>query len=255
MKENRYDDPQFFEKYGQMARSQKGLAGAGEWRELKKLLPDFSGKRVLDLGCGYGWHCGYAAAHGAAGVLGTDISQKMLETARERNPGPSIEYRQAAMEDLRFPDGSFDVVLSSLAFHYVEEFGALVRNIGRWLAPGGRFVFSVEHPVFTAYGSQDWYYGPDGEILHFPVDNYYLEGPREAVFLGERVVKYHRTLTTYLDALLQNGFQILRVVEPPPPENMLDLPGMRDELRRPMMLLVSAVKENPDGWIQGQKGR
>ena len=55
MKENRYDDPQFFEKYGQMARSQKGLAGAGEWRELKKLLPDFSGKRVLDLGCGYGW--------------------------------------------------------------------------------------------------------------------------------------------------------------------------------------------------------
>ena len=179
----------------------------------------------------------------------------MLETARERNPGPSIEYRQAAMEDLRFPDGSFDVVLSSLAFHYVEEFGALVRNIGRWLAPGGRFVFSVEPPVFTAYGSQDWYYGPDGEILHFPVDNYYLEGPREAVFLGERVVKYHRTLTTYLDALLQNGFQILRVVEPPPPENMLDLPGMRDELRRPMMLLVSAVKENPDGWIQGQKGR
>ena len=38
------------------------------------------------------------------------------------------------MEDLRFPDGSFDVVLSSLAFHYVEDFGALVRNIGRWLA-------------------------------------------------------------------------------------------------------------------------
>ena len=144
------------------------------------------------------------------------------------------------MEDLRFPDGSFDVVLSSLAFHYVEDFGPLVRNINRWLAPGGSFVFSVEHPVFTAYGSQDWYYGPDGEILHFPVDNYYMEGRREAVFLGERVVKYHRTLTTYLDALLQNGFQILRVVEPQPPEDMLDLPGMRDELRRPMMLLVKA---------------
>ncbi|MDE7004367.1 MAG: class I SAM-dependent methyltransferase [Oscillospiraceae bacterium] len=255
MRENKYDDPQFFEKYSQMSRSQQGLAEAGEWRELEKLLPDFSGRQVLDLGCGYGWHCGYAAAHGAADVLGTDISQKMLDVARERNPGPSIEYRQAAMEDLRFSDGSFDVVLSSLAFHYVEDFGPLVRNINRWLAPGGSFVFSVEHPVFTAYGSQDWYYGPDGEILHFPVDNYYMEGRREAVFLGERVVKYHRTLTIYLDALLQNGFQILRLVEPQPPEDMLDLPGMRDELRRPMMLLVSAVKENPDEWIQGQKGR
>lgn len=242
MKENKYDDPRFFEKYSQMTRSQQGLAGAGEWRELEKLLPDFHGRRVLDLGCGYGWHCQYAAGHGAARVLGTDISQKMLEAARARNPGPSIEYRQAAMEDLRFPDGSFDVVLSSLAFHYVKDFRPLVRSISRWLTPGGSFVFSVEHPVFTAYGSQDWYYGPDGEILHFPVDNYYVEGPREAVFLGERVTKYHRTLTTYLDTLLENGFRLTRVVEPQPPEDMMELPGMRDELRRPMMLLVSAVK-------------
>ena len=240
MKENKYDDPRFFEKYSQMARSRKGLAGAGEWHELEKLLPDFHGRRVLDLGCGCGWHCQYAAGHGAASVLGTDISQKMLETARERNPGPSIEYQRAAMEDLRFPEGSFDVVLSSLAFHYVKDFGPLVGDISGWLTPGGSFVFSVEHPVFTAYGSQDWYYGPDGEILHFPVDNYYLEGPREAVFLGERVTKYHRTLTTYLDTLLENGFRLTRVVEPQPPEDMMELPGMQDELRRPMMLLVSA---------------
>ena len=69
-----------------------------------------------------------------------------------------------------------------------------------------------------------------------------MEGPREAVFLGERVTKYHRTLTTYLDTLLENGFRLTRMVEPQPPEDMMELPGMRDELRRPMMLLVSAVK-------------
>ena len=243
MRENKYDDCVFFQKYSEMNRSRQGLAGAGEWYKLEKLLPDFQGLSVLDLGCGYGWHCKYAVEHGAAYVLGTDISQKMLETARARNPGPSIEYRQAAMEDLRFPDGSFDVVLSSLALHYVEDFQTLVRSIGRWLALGGRFVFSVEHPVFTAYGSQDWHYGPDGEILHFPVDNYSMEGRREAVFLGERVVKYHRTLTTYLDTLPRSGFRILRVVEPQPPESMMDLPGMKDELRRPMMLLVSAIQD------------
>lgn len=146
------------------------------------------------------------------------------------------------MEDLRFPADSFDVVLSSLAFHYVRDFGALVREIKGWLRTGGSFVFSVEHPVFTAYGSQDWYYGENGQILHFPVDNYYLEGARDAIFLGEHVVKYHRTLTTYLDTLLKSGFLLRRVVEPQPPESMLELPGMRDELRRPMMLLIAAEK-------------
>ena len=84
MKENTYDNPIFFQKYSQMLRSTQGLEGAGEWRELQKLLPDFAGKRVLDLGCGYGWHCGYAAGHGAAYVLGTDLSEKMLETQTAR---------------------------------------------------------------------------------------------------------------------------------------------------------------------------
>ena len=100
MKENPYDNPQFFWKYSQMLRSTQGLAGAGEWRELEKLLPDFTGKRVLDLGCGYGWHCAYAAGHKAAYVLGTDLSEKMLETARHKNSAPQIEYRRSAMEDL-----------------------------------------------------------------------------------------------------------------------------------------------------------
>ena len=242
MKENKYDDEVFCRKYGEMHRSQEGLAGAGEWPELQKLLPDFSGRRVLDLGCGYGWHCKYASDHGASLVVGTDLSEKMLEQAERRNSGPAVEYRRAAMEELEFPAESFDVVLSSLAFHYVRDFGLLAERISGWLSPSGVLVFSVEHPVFTAYGSQDWYYGANGEILHFPVDNYYLEGTRDALFLGEHVTKYHRTLTTYLDTLLQNGFDLQRVVEPQPPEDMLALPGMRDELRRPMMLLVSAKK-------------
>lgn len=242
MKENKYDDAHFFKKYAEMARSKEGLAGAGEWYVLRTMLPDFSGKRVLDLGCGYGWHCKYAAEHGADYVLGTDISEKMLETARKKNADAHIEYRRAAMEDLSFPAESFDVVLSSLAFHYTADFEALAKNIAGWLKRGGSFIFSVEHPVFTAYGSQDWYYDENGKILHFPVDNYYYEGAREAVFLGEKVIKYHRTLTSYLGALTKNGLSILRVEEPAPPAEMRDLPGMKDEMRRPMMLLVAARK-------------
>ena len=61
-----YDNPAFFSAYAEMPRSQGGLAAAGEWHQLGPLFPDVAGKAVLDLGCGYGWHCGYAAARGAA---------------------------------------------------------------------------------------------------------------------------------------------------------------------------------------------
>ena len=112
-----------------------------------------------------------------------------------------------------------------------------------YLKPEGVLVFSVEHPVFTAYGTQDWHRDDKGNIMHFPVDNYFYEGKRNARFLGEEVVKYHRTLTTYINELLINGFEILRMVEPTPAPWMLkSMDGMKDELRRPMMLLVKAEK-------------
>ena len=238
--ENAYDKRKFFEKYSRMERSVKGLEGAGEWHELKKMLPDFRGKRVLDLGCGFGWHCRYAAENGAQSVLGIDISENMLQEARRRTEDPRVEYRKISLEEYEYPEDSFDAVISSLALHYVESFEDICRKVYRCLKPGGEFVFSAEHPIFTAYGSQDWYRDEKGNILHWPVDRYFEEGKREAVFLGETMVKYHRTLTTYLGSLLENGFQITGVVEPMPPESMMDIPGMGDELRRPMMLLVSA---------------
>ena len=243
MKENKYDDPVFFAKYARMDRSRFGLKAAGEWRTLEPMLPDFTGRDVLDLGCGYGWHCAYAAEHGARSVLGLDLSEKMLAVAQKEHAAPPIEYCRMAMEDADFADGSFDVALSSLAFHYVADFGALVRKTAHWLRPGGDFVFSCEHPVFTAEGSQDWCRDENGKILHFPVDNYYMEGERQAVFLGERVTKYHRTLTGYVGALLSNGFMLTGLAEPQPPQEMIDaIPGMADELRRPMMLILAAKK-------------
>ena len=242
MKENKYDDEVFFEKYSQMYRSIYGLQGAGEWHEFEKLLPDFQGKRVLDLGCGYGWRCQYAMEHHAQYVLGVDISKRMLETAKQKHAHPQIEYRQIAMEDLTLEPDSFDVVFSSLALHYVKDYEQLVQHIANWLTKGGNFVFSVEHPVFTSYGNQDWYYDENGNILHFSVDRYFYEGQREAVFLQEKVVKYHRTLTTYLETLMKHGFMIQHVVEPQPPLEMMDMEGMKDEMRRPMMLLIAVQK-------------
>ena len=122
MKENIYDNPSFFEKYSQMARSREGLSGAGEWETLRTVLPPVENKRVLDLGCGYGWHCIWAVEHGAESALGVDISARMLEVARGKIAGDAqlserIAYRQGAIESLEFPEDSFDLVLSSLSLH------------------------------------------------------------------------------------------------------------------------------------------
>lgn len=242
MKENKYDDKTFFDKYSEMSRSKLGLKGAGEWHELRKLLTDFDGKSVLDLGCGYGWHCKYASDSGAKNVLGIDISSMMLDKAKTLNSAPNIEYLKSTMEDYTYPDQAFDFVISSLAIHYIADYKKLVLDVHKTLKIGGKFVFSVEHPVFTAEGSEDWRYSDTGEILDFPVDNYYYEGKRTANFLGEKVTKYHRTLTTYINTLLCNGFSVNAVIEPQPPSDMMDIPGMKDEMRRPMMLIISATK-------------
>lgn len=244
MRQNPYDDDVFFQKYSAMERSQKGLDGAGEWETLKTLFPDFSNRRVLDLGCGFGWHCRYAQEQGAASVTGVDLSENMLRVAREKTDAPNVTYLRAAMEDVQFPAEAFDIVISSLALHYVADYPALLARMHRWLTPGGALVCSVEHPVFTAEGSEDWMYDVDGNILHYPVDNYFSEGLRETSFLGERIPKYHRTLTTYLGELIKQGFTLTGLVEPQPPARML--PALADELRRPMMLLFSARKEAKD---------
>jgi SAM-dependent methyltransferase len=243
MKQNIYDDPQFFERYSAMPRSLEGLRQAGEWHELRAMLPALRDKTILDLGCGFGWHCRHAAEQGAAHVVGVDLSEKMLHRAAEINGGPSIEYRRAAIEDIDFAPESFDLVLSSLALHYVRDLDVAFAKVFSVLKSGGDFVFSIEHPVFTALEKQDWFYGEDGEILHWPLDNYQNEGMRHSNWMADDVVKYHRTVSCILNALLTSGFTITRLAEPrPDPALLAERPEMKHEDRRPIFLIVGARK-------------
>ncbi len=135
------------------------------------------------------------------------------------------------------------MVISSLAFHYVKSFKSVCEKINHWLKPNGQFVFSVEHPIFTARGEQDWHYDESGNRLHWPVDHYQQEGLRKTTFLNEEVTKYHRTIATYVNDLLENGFQIKAVQESSISTEQLEKNSeLADENRRPMFLLISAEK-------------
>jgi SAM-dependent methyltransferase len=243
MKQNKYDDSGFFANYSQMSRSIGGLNAAGEWPAFRALLPELRDKKVLDLGCGFGWHCRYVREQQARSVVGIDLSENMLERARAKTNDSEIEYRRLAIEDIDFTAGEFDVVISSLALHYAEHFDIICRKVHHCLVPGGTFVLSVEHPVFTALAAQDWHYGPQGEKLHWPVDDYHNEGSRQAKFLDHDVVKYHRTVATHVNALIESGFRIMKISEPQPTQEMLSKnPDMRDEIRRPIFLLIAASR-------------
>lgn len=155
---NEYDNEKFFQEYAKMPRSAEGLGAAGEWHQLKPLFPPLQGKHVLDLGCGYGWHCRFSAENGAEQVLGIDLSQKMIEEARRRNPDRRIQYRVCGIEEYEYPESRWDCVISNLALHYIQDMEGVFRKVRRTLKPGGIFLFNIEHPVFTAGVGQDWIY-------------------------------------------------------------------------------------------------
>jgi SAM-dependent methyltransferase len=243
MKQNKYDEPEFFAEYSKMRRSISGLDEAQEWHAFRALLPDLHHKRLLDLGCGFGWHCRYARQQHARSVVGVDLSEKMLARAAATTDDPGIEYRRSAIEEIDFVENEFDVVISSLALHYVESFDLVCQKIYRCLVAGGTFVFSVEHPIFTALAAQQWCYGPNGDRLHWPVDGYQREGPRHAQWLADDVLKYHRTIATYVNTIIESDFRILKLSEPEPtPEMLIEQPGLKDDCRRPTFLLIAAVK-------------
>ncbi len=114
---------------------------------------------------------------------------------------------------------------------------------GKAAAEARIFLFNIEHPVFTAGVGQDWIYTEENKPLYWPVDRYFLPGERKTRFLGCDVTKQHHTLTQIAMGLLNNGFEIQVMEEAVPPEEMMDIPGMEDELRRPMMLLIRAGRE------------
>ena len=233
-----YDNPDFFASYAQMSRSQCGLDGAGEWQQFQKLFPDLKGKTVLDLGCGYGWHSKYAVQMGAEAVTAIDTSAKMIETAKAKNADARIDYQLCDLRAFGYPENTYDVVISNLVLHYIEDLDEIYRKVFSCLKSGGSFLFNIEHPTFTAGVGQEWITDENGTPLYWPVDDYFYPTLRQTMFLGHKVEKYHHTLTQILMGLKHAGFTLEAVEDALPPPNA----DFHDEMRRPMMLLVRADK-------------
>ena len=226
-----------------MDRSVRGLDGAPEWPAMRALLPDLRDKRILDLGCGFGWFARWAMAQGAASVLGVDLSENMLARARAETADPAVRYVQADLETLDLPGKLSTSPTARSPSIMCEDFGRLVGAVSRALVSGGHFVFSDRasdlYGLDAARMADDrrWTDGSGRSIIMR------IEGARTTDWLAKGVRKQHRTLATTLNALIDAGFAIRRVVEwSPTPEEVAARPSLADEARRPMMALVAAQK-------------
>jgi SAM-dependent methyltransferase len=242
--QNIFDNTIFFDGYKRLRENAVNANNLFEIPALLSMMPDLKGKRVLDLGCGFGEHCKLFIDSGAEKVVGLDISQKMLEVARRENSDPKIEYVHMPMEDIAQISESFDVVVSSLALHYVEDFAGVVKNIYALLNTDGVFIFSQEHPMVTCHsGGSRWTRDESGEKIHVNLSNYGIEGEREATWFVDHVKVYHRTFSTIVNTLLDAGFSIENMVEPlPTPELLERYPDYKDLLHKPDFLLMKVKK-------------
>lgn len=244
-RQNLYDNDEFFAGYSRARENPLALNYTVEQPGIRALVPETGGARVLDLGCGAGDFARWLVDERAASVLGIDPSENMLAAARDQ-PRPQIEYRQSFAEELELPGSEFDLVVSSLMFHYIEDLELVIGKIRSWLRTGGVLVFSIEHPITTAIlGKRSgWLKDDAGERIGWEVTDYSVEGERVSRWIVDDVVKYHRTLATTLNMLVESGFRIDRISEPyaTAEGEALD-PGLLEERMRPPFLFVRAIAD------------
>lgn len=189
------------------------------------LIPKLNGVRVLCLGSGTGEEAQYFKKAGAKESIGIDISKNQIQIASKSYP--DCKFLVMDMEKLDFQNNSFDFAYSSLAFHYVESWTAILEETYRVLKPGSYFIFSCGHPISTSMQeseneSEKFYQltitkdkrTDDANI----VGDYLTHRP---VVQGDwDVTNWHKPIGEMCQEILQSGFEIVEVVEPKPLEEM-----------------------------------
>ena len=248
MKQNIYDNKEFAKEYDKMRNEKKGY-NANDLIEIpnfRNLVPDVKGKRILDLGCGYGENDRYYKDLGADYILGIDISEHMLEIAKKENNMDGIEYKKMAMEDISNITEKFDIVISSLAIHYVKDYNKLVKDIYNLLDEDGMFVFSQDHPLRIANIFEPWMEKNYTEIngkWFLLVSDYNRTGLREKKWYDISVQKYHRNFSEIINGLVEAGFKIDKILEPLPNKEMVEkVPKYIHQYDRPFFLFVRVKK-------------
>jgi ubiquinone/menaquinone biosynthesis C-methylase UbiE len=207
------------------------------------LLPDVAGLTGLDIGCGEGHNTRLLARRGAR-VTGIDIAETFVAYAREAEADEplGIEYRVASAVALPFEDRSFDFTTGFMSFMDVPETGRVLAEAFRVLRSGGFLQYSICHPCFDtphrrnlrnaggrtyAIEVGDYFRNLEGEVAEW----LFSAAPPEAkaglpLF---RAPRFTRTLSQWLNLLIDVGFRLERLAEPRPTDAVVrECPALQD---------------------------
>jgi ubiquinone/menaquinone biosynthesis C-methylase UbiE len=193
---------------------------------MEKLLPNLQGKKILALGCGSGEEIELLRSKGAEdkNIIGIDISEKLIQIAKETYV--DVDFQAMDMEKLSFENESFDLVYSSLALHYIDDWMQVLSEVYRVIKKSGQFVFSTHHPISWAAESistsSDFIKGIGYKTSTQNRDEikligtYLSKSSKETKwFNGQMKIKYfNKSLSEMFKEIQYAGFQITRFEEP-----------------------------------------
>ena len=207
------------EKYAEMQEQ-------SEYAEVNKAVvrerfKKFSGEKLLDLGCGYGWYTDYFSSIGAD-ARGIDGSEEMIKIARERYPGSTF-FIADLTDRIPFPDAEFDMVFCNQVLMDIEAIGPVFREANRVLKYGGVFYFAIVHPAFY---DGDWQKDGNG-FKYLKVMKRYLSQYSDMNDFWGGTAHYHRPISYYFNLAVNSGFSLVEMNEPKSYDGVLkndDLP-------------------------------
>ncbi|GAB2674169.1 class I SAM-dependent methyltransferase [Thalassiella azotivora] len=176
------------------------------------LLGEVRGRDVLEVGCGAAQCARWLRGRGAR-VVALDLSAGMLAQARtlDRRTGTRTPLLQADATRLPLADTSVDLACSAYgAVPFVADSAAVMAEVARVLRPGGRWVFSVTHPIRWAFPDDPGEGGLTARYSYFDRTPYVETGADGRVLYAE----HHRTLGERVDELVRAGLTLERLVEP-----------------------------------------
>jgi len=235
-----YDDDTIFNTYMASRSRRDNPNDTLEKPVILELVGDLKNRRILDLGCGDAAFGREALNKGCQIYLGLEGSRNMVEAAQQGLAGTPGQVMQTTVENWDYPAEAFDLVVSRLVFHYIKDVEAVFKQVHQTLIGGGRFVFSVEHPVIT---SCDRGWQGNGPRQDWIVDNYFNTGRRVTSWLGGQVVKYHRTVENYFVGLQRAGFVVESVREAEPQRESFEHDDTYQRRQRiPLFLIMAGQK-------------
>ena len=245
MSQNKYDNKEFFEEYLKLRKEADNSNINEEMPALFSLIDkNLENKVILDLGCGYGENTNFLLNRKASRVVGVDISQNMIDLANKFNKKDNTEYLCMDMQDIDKINFKFDLIISSLAIHYVKDYELLIKKIYNLLNDNGVFIFSLEHPITIApKEGKKWNCDDNGNPTGFVLSNYQEPGERNIFWLTDNVIKYHRTFSQIINGLIDNRFEINKVLEPKPVNPYIDNKRNIECIHKPYFLIIKALKK------------